>query len=257
MSLVTLLACSPMTLSELTLDVDFGADADAKSATVSQTPSSYRVALQGAQLSGENPFELFQTTGPTDVEVYAFEAEQEDTRSLLEDQEVPEEAFSDIELRIVYLEMDLEFRFDQDGSVDERAIRIYFEPTGTAMPGDVTVVTEDSEGWVFGAGNVTEDPMLLGLDRMSAYGNEGTWPDGRSVAESGPFGNEAFWGSVRTMPFTWVTPLPEEIDDETVHIVVKVADTWNYTDQAEDGVYDWPTDYGNAWNMHFPEIIAE
>lgn len=247
-----LLACAPG-LSDVTLDVDFEAPG-AKETAVAQTPSAYRVGLFWAELAGDAPHGLLDVDG---VEVFAFDDQQADARSLVAEDPIPELDFHGIDLGIAYLEMDLDFRFDADGSTDTRTIRIWFEPTDGFLPGDVTVVRDDGQGWILGAGNVTDDPTLLGLDRDDAYGTEGAWPDGRLVAESGPFGNAAFWDSVETAPFRWHAPFPDAIDDDTARVVVRVADTWHFTDQGDDGVYDWPTDYGNAWNMDFPDIVVE
>lgn len=246
-----LLACAPG-LSDVTLDVDFEAPA-AKESQAIQTPSAYRVALFSAELAGDAPHGLLRVDG---AEVFEFVDQGDDARSLVAEDPIPERDFHGIDLGIAYLEMDLDFRFDTDGSTDVRTLRIWFEPMDGYLPGDVTVAGDTGHLWVFGAGNVTGDPLMQGLDRDAAYGT-GAWPDGRLVSESGPFGNQVFWDSVETEPFRWHAPFPDAIDDDTAHVVVRVADTWHFTDQGDDGVYDWPTDYGNAWNMDFPDIVVE
>lgn len=245
----------PVVLSDITLDVDFGGAS--RSAFVAQTPSAYRVALQYATLTGEAPFELFRVDGPGEALVFAFDEAQPDARSLVAEDPIPEEAaFSGIDLGVVYLEMDLPFRFDADATEATRTVRIWFEPYGPFQRGDVTVLVPPTELWAFGPGNADSDPFFEGLDRADAYAME-SWPDGRSTAEYGPFGDAAFWASVPFDPFHRETPLPPEIDDPTARVIVRVADTWHFTDQAEDGAYDWPTDYANDWHMDFPEIVAE
>ncbi len=256
MLLLPLAACGGGQLVDLSLTVDFDAGSEAARSEAVQTPSAYRVALQHVVLEGDTPFEVMRTAGPTDPEVLEFTAASEDVRSLVPDGvTIPDESFTGVNLGIVYLEMDLPFRLDTDGADVTRTLRIWFEGDGVHMPGDLTIVTDAAEGWGFGPGNITGDPSLSGLaDRAAAYALP-AWPDGRDPGTSGPFGNSFFWSTVQTNSFSWIAPLTDAAEDALVR--VRVADTWHFTDQDDDGVYDWPSDYGEAWNMDFPDILVE
>ena len=248
-----------MALQDLQITVDFENGDLQKSLMSGLTPSTYSVKICRLVLWNPNTderFELFGHDDPNACPVFEFTRGAVVVDDLLaESAEPPEEpGFGVVEMDILYLQMDLDFLIEASSGSETRTLRLYMSQGGEYMPGDLVIVGSEGSRWGFGTGNMTGDANLEGLPRDQAYTLE-TWPRGHSTDEWGPFGNAAFWADHPPNPFTWAIAIPPEVE-ETAVIVFKVAETWEFTDQNEDGIYDWPSDFGNDWSMAYPMIDA-
>lgn len=253
----------PFALKDVRMMVDFltatssalTEGAPALNPMVAQTPAAYRIKICKATLEGATPFELFAHAAVADCPIFSYTEASSDALTIVPTGTViPDLPFSGIRLQIAWIEMELEFQ-TLDDPPEARTLRIHYMADGAYLPGDVAAISPEkpTDNWVFGPGNVTDDLEMMGLSRAAAY-NMTAWPDGRLIAEGGPFGTKAFWDA-HPAPFSHVTPLPT-LASEQVVVKVRVADTWHFTDQGADGVYNFPADYGNDWHMDFPELVA-
>lgn len=259
-------------LKSLKIRVDFdSADAPAaklaaratQSTMTALTPTAYDVKICRLVLwnpSQDERFEVFAYADSSLCPVFRFTEGQAVAESMLPaGATLPDEpGFTVAEMDIVYMEMALAFHIQATGQHETRRLRLYMTTDAPYFPGDIRVLRDGGFGdyWGFGPGNVTNDPMLMGLPRSEAYSIP-TWPRSHSTAEWGPFGDALFWENNPPNPFTWAVALPlDGEDDRSAVIVFKVAQTWHFTDQNADGIYDWPGDYGNLWHMEFPTIVG-
>ncbi|MBN2494020.1 MAG: hypothetical protein JXR96_05480 [Deltaproteobacteria bacterium] len=243
-------------IRDVRMQVDFSTTH--RALMTAQTPAVYRIKLIRVTIkntdSGE-AFNLLSASSVDDSPVFSFHADEPNAVSLRDaGVEIPPAAYDQIELGIIWLDMDLPFLIG--GQEEIRSLRIWLTEYEGRMRGDVTVDHDLLlyDNWVFGPGNLQSDPELRGLSRPTAYDLD-HWPSGRSALEYGPFGDGAFWDSYTDLPFAWRTPIPEGVE-ESLMLTVRVASTWHFTDQDEDGDYDWPADYGNDWHMDFPPMEA-
>jgi hypothetical protein len=242
-------------VTSLKLKVDFLTNR-MRAPNTAQTPSVYRVILQSLTLKGADPaddFVVFDTS--TDCPVLEFTESSNDPLDMVPDGvTIPERPYVAVEMDIVALEMQLPFRFGGT-TVEDRTVRIYYISQGPFKRGDFTL--GDMDDWLFGSGNVTSDPNMGGLPRLTAYDGGGFWPgDTRPLTEYGPFGDDTFWAQYPDPAHCVYTVTLPALTNESETILVRVRDTWNFTDQDSDGQYDWPRDYGYDWHMDFPDLLV-
>jgi len=234
-----------------------------------ETPSNYYIALKSATLIGNGEtedFELFNKSNLASSFVFDF-TDENIKRSLLQGTDIPEGDFSNLEIEIYYLQMNLNITTTNRG-VEKRDIRIYLSDdkeneNGIHQYGDMTQINSNVEiGWLLGEGQLPDmDPVTPRVDAYTHQGDGTTWYtfDDKSGDNYGPFGNMEFWNSA-TKPI-YKTIVNFDFDDsssgETVVVEFNVENCWQFEDKSGDGYFgaaDLDPANPTKWNMQLPII---